>query len=98
MINVLNQPILITNLLMNKNGTVTVTSFSSIRVLPGIPSHLIQSTLPTFLDFPWFSLSFYLWIHMEIENIYRFAVTKRDTLYEIECNFIGKCNTQLFIV
>ena len=96
--NYLNKPLLLKNLSMNQNHSI-VTSFTSlIQILPIIPNHQIQRVLPTYLEFPWFSSNFYIWIHMEIENIYRFAVTNFNSYYQVECNFIGQCNSQIYIV
>ena len=93
-----NQSLLLMNLSINQNNTIITTDKSSIQILPSIPNHQIQRVLPTFLGFPWFSSNFYLWVHMEIEVIYRFAVTNFNSYYQVECNFIGQCNSQLYIV
>lgn len=67
---------------------------SSIQILSLIPSHTIEKTLPVFIDFPRFSSVFYLWIHVEIELVYKLMVMKVGNRFKIECSFFANTHTQ----
>lgn len=66
-----------THLSLN-NQRIELNPESTIRILNSIPSHEIESRIPFFVDFPWFSPQFYLWIHVDIETVYKFQVTDKS--------------------
>lgn len=73
---------------------VRFSSQSSIQLLSLIPSHSIEPTIPLFLDFPWFSSQFYIWIHVDIENVYKLIVKRESTSHRIQINCELFANTQ----
>lgn len=91
----LNTVLLVTDI--DYSSTDTVIRFnvqSSIQTLSLIPAHTIEKTLPVFIDFPWFSPVFYLWMHVEIELVYKLMVMEVGNQLKIECSFFANTHTQ----
>ena len=67
---------------------------SKIQILSFIPSHEIEPRIPFFVSFPWFSPQFYIWLHVDIEMIYKFHVTEESCFC---CFFANTLNESIHV-